>query len=146
MGCIFELLSFISLHHCLHPHINPCWHGTPLVSQTSDMQITQSYWQKSEQKLQHTIDELDATCEQYGMTMNAKKINTMIVDKTPGSLCREWLKHVPRRGFRGECCPPTALHRLYGHRNDKISTCRRCWPFVNIIRKRKHSELREVWC
>ena len=31
MGCIFELLSFISLLHCLHPHINPCWHGTPLV-------------------------------------------------------------------------------------------------------------------
>ncbi len=57
------------------------------ISQTSDMQMTQSYWQKSEQKLQHTIDELDATCEQYGMTMNAKKTKTMIVEKTPEKQC-----------------------------------------------------------
>ena len=30
MGCIFELLSFIALLHCLHQHINPYWHGTLL--------------------------------------------------------------------------------------------------------------------
>ena len=48
----------------------------------------------------------------------------------------------PRGGFRCECSPPTALHRLCRQRNDKMSTCRRCWPFVKIIRKRKHSE---VW-
>ena len=34
----------------------------------------------------------------------------------------------PRRGFRGTCCQPTALHRLCGPRNDKMSTCRQCWP------------------
>ena len=51
----------------------------------------------------------------------------------------------PWRGFRGECCPPTTLHRLCGQRNDKMSTCRRCQPFVNRIRRREHSELREVW-
>ena len=37
----------------------------------------------------------------------------------------------PRRGFRGECCPPTALHRLCGQRNGKLNACRRCWEFVN---------------
>ena len=31
IGCIFYLLSFISLLHCLHPYINPCWHRPPLV-------------------------------------------------------------------------------------------------------------------
>ena len=36
------------------------------ISQTSDMQMTQSYWQIVSNKL-------DATCEQYGMAMNAKK-------------------------------------------------------------------------
>ena len=30
-------------------------------------------------QLQHMIDKLDATCEQYGMAMNAKKTKTMIV-------------------------------------------------------------------
>ena len=39
----------------------------------------------------------------------------------------------PRRGFRGECCPPTALHRLCRWRNGKLSACRRCWQFVNGI-------------
>ena len=28
---------------------------------------------------------------------------------------------VPRRGFRGECCPRTVLHRLCRQRNDKLS-------------------------
>ena len=42
---------------------------------------------ESEQQLQHMIDELDATCEQYGMTMNAKKTKTMIVEKTPEKQC-----------------------------------------------------------
>ena len=27
----YTLLSFISLLHCLHPHITKCWHGPPLV-------------------------------------------------------------------------------------------------------------------
>ena len=48
-------------------------------------------------------------------------------------LCQDWLKDVVRRG---ECCQPTALHRLCRQPNDKMSTCRRCWPFVNRIRKR----------
>ena len=38
---------------------------------------------ESEQQLQRMIDKLDATCEQYGMAMNAKKSKTMIVEKTP---------------------------------------------------------------
>ncbi len=33
------------------------------------------------------IDKLDATCEQYGMAMNAKKTKTMIVEKTPEKQC-----------------------------------------------------------
>ena len=33
------------------------------------------------------IDKLDATCEQNGMAMNAKKTNTMIVEKTPEKQC-----------------------------------------------------------
>ena len=33
------------------------------------------------------IDKLDATCEQYSMAMNAKKTNTMIVEKTPEKQC-----------------------------------------------------------
>ena len=41
----------------------------------------------SEHQLQHMIDTLDATCEQYGMAMNAKKTKTMIVDKTPQKQC-----------------------------------------------------------
>ena len=41
----------------------------------------------SEQQLQHMIDKLNATCEQYGMAMNAKKTNTMIVEKTHEKQC-----------------------------------------------------------
>ena len=37
---------------------------------------------ESEQQLQGMIDKPDATCEQYGMAMNAKKTKTMIVEKT----------------------------------------------------------------
>ena len=33
------------------------------------------------------IDKLDATCEQYGMAMDAKKTKTMIVEKTPEKQC-----------------------------------------------------------
>ena len=33
------------------------------------------------------IDKLDATCEQYGMAMNAKKTKTMIVEKTREKQC-----------------------------------------------------------
>ena len=42
---------------------------------------------ESEQQLQHMIDKRDATCEQYGMAMNAKKTKTMIVEKTPEKQC-----------------------------------------------------------
>ena len=42
---------------------------------------------ESEQQLQHMIDKLDATCEQYGMAMNAKKTKTMIVEKTSEKQC-----------------------------------------------------------
>ena len=42
---------------------------------------------ESEQQLQRMIDKLDATCEQYGMAMNAKKTKTMIVEKTPEKPC-----------------------------------------------------------
>ena len=30
----------------------------------------------------------------------------------------------------------TALHRLCRQTNDKTSTCRHCWPVVNVIGKR----------
>ena len=33
------------------------------------------------------IDKIDATCEQCGMAMNAKKSKTMIVEKTPEKQC-----------------------------------------------------------
>ena len=42
---------------------------------------------ESEQQLQHMIDKIDATCEQYDMAMNAKKTKTMIVEKTPEKQC-----------------------------------------------------------
>ena len=42
---------------------------------------------ESEQQLQHMIDKLDATCEQYGMAMNAKKTKTKIVEKTSEKQC-----------------------------------------------------------
>ena len=42
---------------------------------------------ESEQQLQRMIDKLDATCEQYGMAMNAKKTKTMIVEKTAEKQC-----------------------------------------------------------
>ena len=42
---------------------------------------------ESEQQLQHMIDKLDATCEQYGMAMNAKKTKTMIVETTSEEQC-----------------------------------------------------------
>ena len=41
---------------------------------------------ESEQQRQQ-IDKLDATCEQCGMAMNAKKTTTMILDKTPEKQC-----------------------------------------------------------
>ena len=57
------------------------------ISQTSDMQMTQSYWQRVRNSFNIMIDMLDATCEQYGMAMNAKKTKTMIVEKTPEKQC-----------------------------------------------------------
>ena len=48
-------------------------------------------------------------------------------------------------GFRGERCPPTALYRLCGQRNGKLSACRRCWPLVNGLSKTKPSQLQDVW-
>ena len=39
IGCIFQLLSFISSLHCLHTHMNPCWHGPPLVLQKKTIRI-----------------------------------------------------------------------------------------------------------
>ena len=42
---------------------------------------------ENEQQLQHMIDKLDVTREQYGMAMNAKKTKTMIVGKTPEKQC-----------------------------------------------------------
>ena len=47
---------------------------------------------ESEQQLQHMIDTLDATSEQYGMAMNAKKTKTMIVEKSPEKQCEENVK------------------------------------------------------
>ena len=38
------------------------------------------------------VDKLDATCEQYGMAMNAKKIKTMIIEKTPEKQCEVNIK------------------------------------------------------
>ena len=52
------------------------------LSQTSYMQMTQSYWERVSNSFNIMIDKLDATCEQYGMAMNAKKTKTMIVEKT----------------------------------------------------------------
>ena len=66
--------------------LNPCWHGPPLVSQISDAYDI-IILAESEQQLQHMIDKLDATCEQYGMAMNAKMTKTMIVEKTPEKQC-----------------------------------------------------------
>ena len=40
-----------------------------------------------------------------------KKIVSGVVKRHP----------VPRRGFHGECCPRTVLHRLCRQRNDKLS-------------------------
>ena len=51
------------------------------------MQMTQSYWQRVSNSFNIMIDKLDATCEQYGMAMNAKKTKTMIVEKTPEKQC-----------------------------------------------------------
>ena len=42
---------------------------------------------ESEQQLQSMIDKLGATCEQYGMAMNARKTKSMIVEKTPEKQC-----------------------------------------------------------
>ena len=51
----------------------------------------------------------------------------------------------PRRGFRGECFPPTTLHRLCGQRNDKLSGWRRWWRFINGLRKTKTQQFaREI--
>ena len=61
------------------------------ISQTSDMQMTLSYWQRVSNSF-NMIDKLDATCEQYGMAMNAKKTKTMIVEKTPEKQCEVNLK------------------------------------------------------
>ena len=51
------------------------------ISSTSGTQMTQSYWQRVSKSFNIMIDKLDATCEQYGMAMNAKKTKTMIVGK-----------------------------------------------------------------
>ena len=61
---------------------------------------------ESEQQLQHMIDKLDATCEQYGMAMNAKKTKTMIVEKTSEKRCEvnvkgQRLTHVKQNKYLG---------------------------------------------
>ncbi len=57
------------------------------LSQTSDMQMTQSYLQKVSNSFDIMIDKLDATCGQYRMAMNANKTKKMIVEKTPEKQC-----------------------------------------------------------
>ena len=57
------------------------------ISQTSDMQMTQSSWQRASNSFTYMNDKQDGTCEQYGMAMNAKKTKTMIVEKTPEKKC-----------------------------------------------------------
>ena len=51
----------------------------------------------------------------------------------------------PRRGFRGECCLKTALHRLCRQWHGTLDACGRCLQVVNSIRNNKHRQLREVW-
>ena len=51
----------------------------------------------------------------------------------------------PRRGFRGECCLKTTLHRLCRQWHGKLDACGRCWQVVNSLRNTKHRQLREVW-
>ena len=53
------------------------------------MQMTQWYWQRVSNSFNSMIVKLDATCEQYGMAMNAKNKKTMMVEKTPEKIVRE---------------------------------------------------------
>ena len=32
---LYDIASLFVLLHCLHPHINPCWHGSLLVFETN---------------------------------------------------------------------------------------------------------------
>ena len=53
------------------------------------------------------IDKLDATCEQYGMAMNARKTITLIVEKTPEkqqcevNVKGQWLTQVKQYKYLG---------------------------------------------
>ena len=60
------------------------------ILQKSYMPMAQSYWQSNSFNIM--IDKLDATCEQYGMEMNASKTNTMIVEKTSEKQCEVIVK------------------------------------------------------
>ena len=44
-------------------------------------------WQRLSNSFNIMFDKLDATCEQYGRAMNAKKTNSMIVENTPEKQC-----------------------------------------------------------
>ena len=51
-----------------------------------------------------------------------------------------------RRGFHGECCPPTALHRLCGQWNGRLSTVDAGGDSTTyFFDRRKQQVAREVW-
>ncbi len=93
--------------------------------------MTQSYWQRVSNSFNIMIDKLDATCEQYGMAMNAKKTKTMIVEKTPEKQCEVNIK--------GQRLTQVTQYKYLGTTVENTGQCKT--PVLNRInREGYHSE------
>ena len=69
-----------------------------------------------EQQLQQMIDKLDATCEQYGMAMNAEKTKTLIAEKTPETQCEVNVK--------GQRCTQVKQYKYLGTPVENTGQCK----------------------
>ena len=68
---LFKMYTeYLIIEHCM---MESEYTSMYTIFQTSDMQMTQSYWQRVSNSFNIMIDILDATCRQHGMEMNAKK-------------------------------------------------------------------------
>ena len=85
--CLFNIYTEYLIREALEDEkgININGHNITNIRYADDTIILA----ESEQQLQRISDKLDATCEQYGMAMNAKKTKTMIVEKAPKKQCKE---------------------------------------------------------
>ena len=96
------------------------------------------------------IDKLDATCQQYGMAMNAKKTKTMIVEKTAEKQCEvnvkgQRLTHVKQYKYLGTTVENTGECKTeVANRINQVKIA--FWKKATIVRSNMKTRIRILMC